>query len=103
MCAALVVGHGVDFVDDDGADAGEIGAGLLGGEQDVERLGRGDEDVRRLLEHGAALGGERVAGADGGADRRAEIAAFESERLDFPQRLSRFFWTSLESALSGET
>ena len=81
MCAALVVGHGMDLVDDDGADAGEIGARLFCGEQDEEGLRGGDEDVRRLLEHGAALGGERVAGAHGGADRRAEIAALEGELL----------------------
>ena len=87
MRAALVVGHGVDLVDDDGADAGEIGAGFFRGEQDEEGFRRGDEDVRRLLEHGAALGGQRVAGADGGADGRAEIAALEGEFLDLLQWL----------------
>ena len=66
--AALVVGDGVDLVDDDGADAGEVLAGLAGGEQDVEGLGRGDEDVGRMLEHRRAVFGERVAGADAGAD-----------------------------------
>ena len=85
--AALVVGHGVDFVDDDGADAREIGARFFRGEQDEEGLRRGDEDVGRLLEHGAALGGERVAGADGGADGRAEIAALKGELLYLLQRL----------------
>ena len=85
--AALVVGHGVNLVDDDGADAREIGAGFLRGEQDEEGLRRRDEDVRRLLEHGAALGGKRVAGADGGADGWAEIAALEGEFLDLLQWL----------------
>jgi hypothetical protein len=46
--AAFVVGDGVDLVDDDGADAAEVLAGLACGEEDVERLGRGDEDVRRV-------------------------------------------------------
>ena len=79
--AALVVGHGVDFVHDDGANAGEIGAGFLRGEEDEEGLGRGDEDVGRLLEHGAAFGGKRVAGADRGANGRAEVAALKGELL----------------------
>ena len=73
--AAFVVGYGVDFVDDDGADAAEVFAGLAGGEEDVEGLGCGDEDVGRVAEHGGTLFGEGVAGADGGADLRAEIAA----------------------------
>jgi hypothetical protein len=75
MGASLVVGDGVDLVDDDGLDAGEVEARLACGEQDVERLGRGDEDVRRMLEHREAVLGERVAGADAGADFGAEIAA----------------------------
>ena len=80
--AALVVGDGVDLVDDDGADVAEVLAGLAGGEQDVEGLGGGDEDVRRVAEHGRAIVGEGVAGADAGADLGGEIAAGEGELLD---------------------
>ena len=47
--AALVGGDRVDLVDDDGLGALEDAAALLGGEQDVERLRRRDEDVRRAL------------------------------------------------------
>ncbi len=75
VCAALVVGYGVDLVDDDGADAAEVFPALSGGEEDVEGFGCGDEDVRRVAEHGGTLFGEGVAGADAGADLRAEIAA----------------------------
>ena len=84
--AALVVGDGVDLVDDDGADMAEVLAGFAGGEQQVERLGRGDEDVRRVAQHARALAGQRVAGADAGADRRAEIAARGGELLDLGER-----------------
>ncbi len=75
MGASLVVGDGVDLVDDDGLDAGKILARLPCCEQDVERLGCGDEDMRRVPEHCGAVLGKRVASADAGADLGTEIAA----------------------------
>ena len=45
--AALVRRDGVDLVDDHGARGREHRAAGLGAEQDVERLRRGDDDVRR--------------------------------------------------------
>ena len=68
MGAAFVVGYGVDFVDDDGADAAEVLAHLAGGEKDVEGFGCGDEDVGRVAKHRRTLFGEGVAGANAGAD-----------------------------------
>ena len=47
VAAALVAGEGVDLVDDDGADGAQDLAAALGGEHEVERLRRGDQDVRR--------------------------------------------------------
>ena len=82
MGAAFVVGYGVDFVDDDGADAAEMFAGFAGGEEDVEGLGGGDEDVGWVAEHGGTLFGEGVAGADCGADLGTEVAALHCELLD---------------------
>ena len=99
--AALVVGDGVDFVDDDGADAGEIGAGFAGREQDVERLGGGDEDVRRTLEHGDAVFGGGVAGADAGADFGGEEAAFEGKLLNFAQGAVEVFLHVVRERLEG--
>ena len=86
MRAALVVGDGVDLVDDDGADGSEMLTGFGGGQQQVERLGRGDEDVRRSAQHAGALGGQGVSGADAGADGRAEIATGGGQLLDLGQR-----------------
>jgi hypothetical protein len=80
--AAFVISDGVDFIDDDGADVAQIVAALVRREQDVERFRRGDDDVRRTLEHEPALGLQRVPGADGSADAGAEIAAFEGQLLD---------------------
>ena len=91
MGSALVVGYGVDFVDDDGADVAEVLAGFSGGEEDVERFRRGDEDVGRVAEHGGAVFGEGVSGADAGANFGGEVAAFEGELLDFAEGLVEVF------------
>ena len=62
VCAALRAGKRVDLVDDHPLDAAQrLARGR--GEQQVERLGRGDEDVRRTLAERATLVGGRVAGA----------------------------------------
>ena len=50
-------------------------ARFAGGEDEIEGLRGGDEDVGRVAEHGGALFGEGVAGADCGADLGAEVAA----------------------------
>ena len=60
--AALGRGHGVDLVDDAPARALKQLLGLPG-EHQVQRLGRGDEDVGRLAQHLLALALGRVAGA----------------------------------------
>ena len=84
--AALVVGDGVNFVHDDRLDVAQDGAAAVGGEQDVQRLRRGHQDVRRALEHLAPLFHQRVAGADGGANLRHQHAALGGQRQDFAQR-----------------
>ena len=65
--AAFGGDEGVDLIDDDGVD-GAKGVGGLGGEEEVERLGRGDEDFGRLAAEAGALALGGVAGAD--ADER---------------------------------
>jgi hypothetical protein len=72
--AALGGHQRVDLVDDHGLDPAQRVAGL-GREHEVERLGRGDEDVGRVADELAAHVGRRVAGAqpDGGlAERLAQ-------------------------------
>ena len=70
MRAALIVGDGVNFVDDHGFHAAQDGAAFFRRQQDVERFGRGDQDVRRTREHGAALVHQRVAGANSRRESR---------------------------------
>src|SRR4051794_19856188 len=62
VCAAARADDGVDFVDDDGARGAQHLAAALRGQQQVERFGRGDQDVRRLAQHGRALGRGRITG-----------------------------------------
>jgi hypothetical protein len=66
--AALVIGDCVDLVYDYGFDRAKVVAALLRGQEDVKRLWRGDENMRRPLEHGPALRGQGIAGAHSGAD-----------------------------------
>ena len=79
-------------------------ARLLGGEQNVERLGRRDQHVRRLAQHLLALRRRscRRSGRPCESARaacRARAASVTSAASGF----SRFLRTSLVSALSGET
>ena len=78
--AALGRGDGVDLVDDHRLDAAQHLARLRG-EHQVERLRRGDQDVRRRAAHRRAVALRRVAGADRDrevgpdpAQRRAQVA-----------------------------
>ena len=81
--------HGVDLVDDDGARGPQHVAAALGGQEQVQRLGRGDENVWRGPKHRGPLGGRRVAGAYRGSDvRRSEALGFR-QAADLPTRLGQ--------------
>ncbi len=72
--APFGAGDGVDLVHDDPADRRQHLAGRRGEEQ-VQALRGGDEDVRRVAQHGPPLVGRGVAGAHGGrqgGDRHPE-------------------------------
>ena len=85
--AALVAGERVDLVDDDRLDGLENPPAALAGEQDVERLGRGHQDVRRLAQHRRARLGRRVAGAH----EHADLGQLGSSLADFEQAGARGF------------
>ena len=59
---------------------------LLAVSRYVQRLGRGDQDVRRPLEHLAPLFHQRVAAADGGANLRHQQSALAGHGEDLAQR-----------------
>ena len=91
MCAALVVGDGMNLVNDYRFNMAQNGAATVRREQDVQRLGRGHQDVRRTLQHLAPLFHQRVASAHGGANLRHQQAAFARQRRDFAQRAIEVF------------
>ena len=78
--AALRPGDRVDLVDDDLLDAAQDLAGLAR-EQEVQALGRRDEDVRRMPDEVAPLVRRRVAGPARDRDpRRLHAQALRGER-----------------------
>jgi hypothetical protein len=72
----------VNFVDDDGADGAQHLAAAFRGQQQVERLGRRDQNVRRRFENLRALRRGGVAGANRGGDLRRSDAGRLSELLN---------------------
>ncbi len=74
MGAALGAGHRVDLVHDHGAHGPQHFASLRR-QHEVQRLGRGDEDVGRVAEHRLALRPGCVAGAH----RRGDPGNVEAE------------------------
>lgn len=64
MGAAFGGDEGVDLVDDDGFDGAE-GFACVGGEEEIEGFGGGDENVAGMFAETGAFGGGGVAGADG--------------------------------------
>jgi hypothetical protein len=63
MGSALGGDQGVDLIEDHGINVAK-GLGRLGGEQEIERLGSGDEDVGRVAAEALTLALGGVAGAD---------------------------------------
>src|SRR5437868_1326107 len=86
MRATFVIGDSVNLIDDHGLHLVQNGTTLFRSEQYVKRLRRGDQDVRRTLQHQAAVGGKGIAGADGTANLRHQQAALASQLHDLAQR-----------------
>ncbi len=86
MRAALVVGHGVNLIDDQGPRRSQHFARSRGGQQDEQRFRRGHQNVRRVLPHALTFGGGRVSGAHRGADFRQRNSLRASQRSDAFER-----------------
>ena len=88
MRAALRRRDRVDLVDDHRLDVGAGSRATCDVSMQVQRLGRGDEDVRRLADDVAAVGGAGVAGADGDA-RQGERRRLRARRWPGCRRAAR--------------
>ena len=86
MCAALVRCDGVDFIHDDRARGRQHGTAGRRTEQDVKRLRRGDEDVRRPAAHAFSFTGWSIAGVYPGPDIDIWQSAFAQRLPDAGER-----------------
>ena len=86
----LVPGQRVDLVDDHVLHAAQDLGGLAR-ENQVQRLRRGDEDVRRVAHEVAALVGGRVAGPHSDLDLRHGLAQAIGRETDARERRPRRF------------
>ena len=77
----------VDLVDDDSGRRPEHLAAALRRQEQVQRLGRRHQDVRRRSQHRGALALGRIAGAHGGGDARWGEAGRLGERANRAPRL----------------
>ncbi len=87
VTAALVAGNRVDLVDDHRAHAAERRAPALARELDEQRLGRRDQDVRRMLRQLGALRRRRVTGAHRDLDVRKPDSFAGGARAQLGERL----------------
>ena len=87
VAAAPVTRERVDLVDDERADVVQRRAAALGGDHQVQRLGRGDEDMRRAADDRLPLGLRRVAAAHGSADDGQVVAHLDGDLPDLLERL----------------
>ena len=103
MGAAFVIGHSMDFVDDDCVDSAKVFPALARSKEDIKGFGCSDENVGRVAEHRGALFRKGVASADASANFRAEIASLHGQTLDLSEWAVEVFLKSLERALRGLT
>ena len=89
MRAAARLEHGMDLVDDHHAGALEHRPRALGGEQEVKRLRRGHQDMRRRAQHRRALALRRIPAADRRSDLDRRIAHRLGESADLAPRLGQ--------------
>ena len=83
MGTALVVGHGMDFVHDDGLDGPQHFSALRRGKKDVQGFRSGYQNMRRTNQHGAALVRERIPGAHRNPNLRHQDPALPCELQNF--------------------
>src|SRR6266849_6515575 len=91
MHSTLVVGDRVNLIDDHRLDIAQDGATLLRRQQNVKRLRRSNQDVRRPLQHGQPVFRQRVASTDCRTNLRHQQAARARHLENVSQRNFQVF------------
>jgi hypothetical protein len=86
MRAAASADDGMDFIDDHGPHGPQHFAAAVRSEEQIQRLGSRNQDVRRRPKHRRAFAVRRVAGAYGSRDLGRRKACSLGEDLDAPTR-----------------
>ena len=86
MRAPLVPRHRVDLIHDDGPHTAQDFAAALGGQHQVERLRRGDQQMGGLFQHGGPLRGRGVPGSKRHPQFRKRRTEFACDLANFRQR-----------------
>ena len=87
MRAALVAQHGVNFIDNHGGDTAQHIAAVNTGQQQVQRLGRTDQNMRRIFQHFLPVRRRRVAAANRYTNTRRMSTLQKQLILNAGQRL----------------
>ena len=82
---ALVVGNGMELVDDEGAHVLQSPATALGGQENEERFGRRNEHMGRLLRHSLSLALGRISRSHGDSNVRKRSSPRLREVLQVAQ------------------
>ena len=91
MRPALVIGHRVNFIHNHGLDIAQNRPALVGREQNVERLRRRHQNVRRTLQHQPTVFRQRVAGTHRSANLWHQQPALRCQRQNLSQRPFQIF------------
>ena len=89
MAPPLVPRYGVDLVDDHRAHGPQHFPRALGRQDEVERLGGGNQDVRRPAHHLLPLRARRIAGTNQGPDLYIRQARSLERPADLRERLGQ--------------
>ena len=99
--APLVGRHGVDLIHDDRPGRRQIPPAALGRQQDIERLRRGDQDVRRIPPHGFPVLRWGVPRPDGNPDLGQGGSPLFRQPADGSQRLPQVLLDVVGKGLQG--
>ena len=101
MRSPLILGYGVNFIDNNGLGVFQESPTSFGRQQDIERLRRGDENMRRVADHRLPLMGRGIPGTHGDSDAGQENSLRVGQPIDLCQRRLKIFRNVIAQRLQG--